>query len=292
MTAQWYADAERNLRKTVGLALKPIKASYQLDLLLTKAFALALILVLASAGPAAAQQAEKPAPSVGQLEAAVKRRPSDPKLHVALGLAYWERNDYPRALVGVPARRQGRTEVGGGAQLAGCRPLGEVRPSRRDCRRSERLSPSTRNTGGPTRIWDPCWPRAVTLPEAVAVFQKALALEPNSLAAHLNLGMALRDKGDLDAALEHLRPRGCRRPDNASIQYELGQTLRQTRRSDGCGRGVRARRSRSSRSCAKAYYALGMALKQQSAAARKPRAPAASPADDLYKRAHRRRGAR
>ena len=38
MTAQWYADAERNLRKTVGLALKPIKANYQLGLLLTKAF--------------------------------------------------------------------------------------------------------------------------------------------------------------------------------------------------------------------------------------------------------------
>ena len=37
MTAQWYADAERNLRKTVGLALKPIKANYQLGLLLTTA---------------------------------------------------------------------------------------------------------------------------------------------------------------------------------------------------------------------------------------------------------------
>ena len=53
-----------------------------------KVLALALILILASAGPAAAQQAEKPPPSVGQLEAAVKRSPSDPKLHVALGLAY------------------------------------------------------------------------------------------------------------------------------------------------------------------------------------------------------------
>ena len=36
MTAQWYTDAERNLRKTVGLALKPIKANYQLGLLLTR----------------------------------------------------------------------------------------------------------------------------------------------------------------------------------------------------------------------------------------------------------------
>ena len=64
-----------------------------------KAFVPALILVLASAAPAAAQKAAKPAPSVPQLEAAIKRSPSDPKLHVALGLAYWERNDYPRALI-------------------------------------------------------------------------------------------------------------------------------------------------------------------------------------------------
>ena len=63
-----------------------------------KALALALSLVLAPA-PAAAQQPEKPPPSVAQLEAAVKRSPSDPKLHVALGLAYWEKNDYPRALI-------------------------------------------------------------------------------------------------------------------------------------------------------------------------------------------------
>ena len=64
--------------------------------------------------------------------------------------------------------------------------------------------------------------------EAVAVFQKALALEPNSVAAHLNLGMALREKGDLDAALEHLRPVAPPIPTNARIQYELGQTLRQS----------------------------------------------------------------
>ena len=58
--------------------------------------------------------------------------------------------------------------------------------------------------GGPTRTSVPRWPSG-DFAEAVDVFQKALALEPNSVAAHMNLGMALREKGDLTGALEHLR---------------------------------------------------------------------------------------
>ena len=61
----------------------------------------------------------------------------------------------------------------------------------------------------------------------LAVFQRALALDPNSVGAHLNLGMALREKGDLDAALEHLKRVAAAEPKQAGIQYELGQTLRQ-----------------------------------------------------------------
>ena len=58
----------------------------------------------------------------------------------------------------------------------------------------------TRDTRAPTRILAPRW-RSGDLDEAVAVFRKALALEPDSLAAHFNLGMALRDNGDLSGAL-------------------------------------------------------------------------------------------
>src|ERR1700712_2883413 len=43
-----------------------------------------------------AQKGTKP-PSLAQLQAAVKREPANPKLHVALGLAYWDQNDYPHA---------------------------------------------------------------------------------------------------------------------------------------------------------------------------------------------------
>jgi len=34
---------------------------------------------------------------VSQIEAAVKRDPRNPKLYVSLGLAYWDKNDYPHA---------------------------------------------------------------------------------------------------------------------------------------------------------------------------------------------------
>ena len=40
--------------------------------------------------------------------------------------------------------------------------------------------------------------------------------------------MALREKGDLDAALDHLRRVAKAQPGNAAVHYELGQTLRQT----------------------------------------------------------------
>jgi cytochrome c-type biogenesis protein CcmH/NrfG len=36
--------------------------------------------------------------SISQLESEIKRDPNNPRLHVALGLAYWDRNDYPHAL--------------------------------------------------------------------------------------------------------------------------------------------------------------------------------------------------
>src|SRR3954462_10853559 len=59
------------------------------------------VLILAAGVPVAAKQTEKPAPpaaSVSQLEAAIKRDPANDKLYVALGLAYWDKRDSPRAL--------------------------------------------------------------------------------------------------------------------------------------------------------------------------------------------------
>ena len=112
------------------------------------------------------------------------------------------------------------------------------------------------------------------------MFEKALALEPNSLAAHSNLGMALREKGDTEAALEHLRRVASGDPDNAGVHYELGQTLRQSGDLAGAVAAFEKALERDPE-LREAYYGLGQALKQQSATARKPRVPVESAADDL-----------
>src|SRR5258708_12474506 len=66
------------------------------------------------------------------------------------------------------------------------------------------------------------------LSEAVEAFQKALALEPDNLVAHLNLGVGLREKGDAKGALAHVRLVAQREPDSSDVQYVFGQTLQQS----------------------------------------------------------------
>ena len=62
-----------------------------------RALAAAVALAIAVTGSQAlAQQTKKS--SVSQLQAEIARDPNNPKLHIELGLAYWDRNDYPRAL--------------------------------------------------------------------------------------------------------------------------------------------------------------------------------------------------
>jgi len=246
--------------------------------------------VLGSAGGAAAQSqakktAEAPA-SVTQLQAAIKRDPGNPNLYVTLGLAYWDQNDYPRAL----SAFQRAVKVGPRSAEAH-NWLGVALSEKADL-------PGAVAAFRKAVALDPKYGRAYTnlgsalvksgdVAEAVDVFQKALALEPNSLAAHLNLGMALREKGDLDAALAHLRPVAANDPNNAGIQYELGQTLRQS--GDLAGAIAAFERAIAiNPELREGYYGLGLALKQQSASARKPPlASAESPANGLYARAEK-----
>ena len=55
------------------------------------------IFVLGCVLLAGAQKSDKPPASVSQIEASVKRDPNNPKLLVALGLAYRDGNDSPCA---------------------------------------------------------------------------------------------------------------------------------------------------------------------------------------------------
>jgi tetratricopeptide (TPR) repeat protein len=77
--------------------------------------------------------------------------------------------------------------------------------------------------------------------------------------------MALRDKGELDAALAHLRRVVDAEPENAGIQYEYGQALRQNGDLPAAIAAFEKALAINPES-REAYYALGQSLKQQSAA--------------------------
>ena len=197
-----------------------------------------LVLLLVAAGPARHGRAaarHRPAPKTGdrrqaaqELEKQLQKDPSNPKLHVLLGLAYMRQDDYPRALDAfqravevAPASAEAHNWLG----VA----LSEGGPAGRDRRTAEGRRSSIRSTAARTRISARRSSKSGDFGEAVAVFEKALALEPNSLAAHMNLGMALREKGEAREgarAPAHASP--TRDPTNAGVQYELGQTLRQS----------------------------------------------------------------
>ncbi len=240
------------------------------------------LLVLALGAPATTQEQKgggAPA-SVSQLEAAVKRDPGSPSARVALGLAYWGRNEYPRALL------EFRRAVEVGPRSAEAHNWLGVALSRKselpaaiaEFRKAIELDPqyarAYANLGSALAT-------SGDYGEAVEVFQKALALEPNSVAAHFNLGMALRETGDLETATAHLRRVAEADPTNASIHYELGQTLRQGGDLPGAVASLE-RALEINPELREGYYALGVTLRQQGAAVRRPPPAPASPADDLY----------
>ncbi len=246
-----------------------------------------LVLMLCVIGSAAAQQS---AASVKQIQAKIAREPNNPDLYVALGLAYWDKNDSAHALsafqhavkVG-PRSAEAHNWLGVALSEKADLP-GAIAAFRKAVALNPRYGRAYTNLGAALA-------KSGDLAEAVDVFQKALALEPNNLAAHLNLGMALREKGDLEAALAHLRPVAAADPNNAGIQYELGQTLRQS--GDLAGAIAAFERSIAiNPELREGYYGLGLALKQQSAASaaavsKASIATAVSPADEAYTRAEK-----
>src|SRR6266576_2997660 len=123
-----------------------------------------VVFVVGSILPGRAQLSKRTPVSVSQIQDEIKQHPDNPKLHVTLGLAYWDRNDYPHALEAF----QRAVKVGPGSAEAhnwlGVALLGKA-----------------------------------DLPKAVGEFRNAVALDPKYARAYTNLGSALAKSGDLDA---------------------------------------------------------------------------------------------
>ena len=106
------------------------------------------------------------------------------------------------------------------------------------------------------------------------MFQKALALEPNSVAAHLNLGMALRETGR-SRRRARASATGRDRQPRPTPASSTSSARRCVRTGDLPGAVAAFEKALEIEpEMREGYYALGVALKQQSAAARKPRPPA------------------
>src|SRR5205814_9396743 len=57
-----------------------------------------VVFVVGSILPGRAQLSKSTPVSVSQIQDEIKQHPDNPNLYVELGLAYWDRNDYPHAL--------------------------------------------------------------------------------------------------------------------------------------------------------------------------------------------------
>lgn len=240
-----------------------------------------IVLFFCSLPPGRAQLAPNAPTSISQIQDDIKKHPANPKLYVALGLAYWDHNDYPHAFEAFrravelgPASAEAHNWLGVATLEKGDVP-GAIPEFRRAISLDPKYARAYTNLGSALA-------KNGELAEAVEAFQRAVALEPDNLAAHMNLGVALREKGDAKSALVHVRRVAEHEPNNANSQYVLGQTLQQSGDLPGA---VKAFEScvRINPEFREGYYALGLALKQQAASLRKPPRSPASPAEDLYK---------
>src|SRR5258708_2016509 len=185
------------------------------------------VFVVGSILPGRAQVSEDPAASLSQIEGELKQHPNSPKLYVALGLAYWDRNDYPHALEAFqravklgPASAEAHNWLGVATLEKGDFP-GAAAEFRKAIPLDPKYARAYANLGSALA-------KNGELAEAVEVFRKALVLEPKNAAARVNLAVALREKGDAKGALVHLRLVAEREPNNVNVEYLLGQALQQS----------------------------------------------------------------
>jgi len=98
--------------------------------------------------------------------------------------------------------------------------------------------------------------------EAIAHFQRALELSPDDVAAHDNLGLAFRQTGKIDQAIAQFEAVIQLKPDSAEAHNSLGSALRQAGRVDEAIAHYQAA-LRLKSDYAEAHYNLGNAFMEQ-----------------------------
>src|SRR5204862_1517546 len=163
-----------------------------------------VVLLVGSILPGRAQLSKNEPASVSQIQDEIKQHPDSPKLYVALGLAYWDRNDFSHALEAfqhavklAPTSAEAHNWLGVATLQKGDLP-GAVAEFRKAISLDPKYARACTNLGSALA-------KNGDMAEAVAVFKKALALEPDNLVAHMNLGVALRETGDAKGALLHVQ---------------------------------------------------------------------------------------
>ena len=190
--------------------------------------------------------------SVPQLEQALAKNPDDPKVNVALGVAYLERGDArPRARAAA-ARREGGPRFRRRPQLARRRAARPGRLSRghRVAAEGDRARPEEHAGVREPRVRRS--PRAAISTRPSTVFRKALALDPDEPAARTSTwAWPCAKRATSPAALPHLRRVAEADPGNASaaLRARAGPAPERRARAERSRRS--SARSSSIQSCAR-----------------------------------------
>src|SRR5439155_22851438 len=114
--------------------------------------------------------------------------------------------------------------------------------------------------------------------EGIQALESGLKYAPDDLQLRINLGMALRSKGDADGALAHFQSLLGEHPDSPELLHQYGQTLRQKGDLPGAVQAFE-KALELDPEAREAYYGLGQTLKEAAGAAR--HRPASRASDEV-----------
>ena len=166
-----------------------------------------------SRNPSAEPTTQPGSQSIAQIQAEVQRDPNNPKLHIALGIAYWDRNDYRARPRGISTRGEDGAACGRGTQLAGRGACGKGRSAWSNCGVQAGARARSRGTRARTRTSDPQKPRAATSRQRSARFRKRWISIPTNPSAAREPGLGTAREGRPRRGVASPASRGSRQSD-------------------------------------------------------------------------------